>query len=134
MAAQTEKLIDLDQEDPVSSPMNEIELYRYWQDRVKESKLVGEANDKTSKSTTKGDLNPSENLKLARMYNELIHSGKYTEQLMKLEYSYRPAVEDMFNTRDISLDELQSKSSKEIEAAISQLGQTHTESDRKSVV
>lgn len=110
---------------------NETELFKHWQNIVKECKFKIDEQQKRSpkkqpviKSTNsaiKDDLN------FAKMYNELIHSGRYTEDLMKLEFSYRPPVEDMFRTRDASLDELQKKSTKEIEEAISQLGQSHTE-------
>lgn len=111
-----------------SALMDEIELYKYWQDKIKECKILSD-NDKVSRrKTTKVCGQACEDPEFARIYSELIHSGKYTEQLMKIECSYRPAVDDMFRTRDISLEELQTKSSKEIELAISQLGQSHTES------
>lgn len=131
--ATTGKLIELDAE-----PRSEIELSRYWQSLVKESKQIRAYNDQEKKSSriinapSKSDgtlVNPTikNNLKFASMYNDLIHSGKYTERLIKIENSYKPAVEDMFKTRDVSLEELQLKSSREIEMAISQLGQSHTE-------
>lgn len=69
----------------------------------------------------------SERLKFAKMYNEIIHSGKFTQILIDLENSYQPALEEIFKTRDKSLEELQSKNSKVIEEAIKQLGQLHTE-------
>lgn len=135
--AATGKLIELDVE-----PRTEIELSRYWRDLVKECNQIKGYNENQKKSLRimnapsknvagiSGTLvNPAikDNLKFASMYNDLIHSGKYTEKLIKMEYSYKPAVEDMFKTRDISLEELQSRSSREIETAISQLGHSHTE-------
>jgi hypothetical protein len=131
--ATTGNLIEL-----ASEPKTEIELLRYWQDVVKECNQIRCSNDEQKKSLrimngpTKnaGTLINSiikDHLKFASIYSELIHSGKYTEKLIKMEYSYKPAVEDMFKTRDVSLEELQLKSSKEIEMAISQLGHSHTE-------
>lgn len=113
------------------SDMSEAELHRYW------SEIVREVQSKTSKP--KQELSRRTNslvrdkMKLARIYSDLIHSGKYTEKLIELEFSYQPAVEEMFRTRDNSLAELQSRSSKEIEEAISQLGRTHTEASISSL-
>lgn len=110
---------------------SEAELNKYWQDIVKECKAKLEEEQRQGakkqpfiKSTNSAIRN---DLKFAQMYNRLIHSGRFTEELIKLEFSYRPPVEDMFRTRDSSLEDLQTKSTREIEAAISQLGQTHTE-------
>lgn len=112
-------------EDPVR---NETELYRYWQDVMRECKSKSDGKPPNKAPSTKGsNLRIEDKLRFARIYSELIHSGKFTEKLIKLEFSYWPAVEDMFKTRDSSLEELQIKSGNEIEKAISQLGQSHTE-------
>lgn len=98
------------------------ELNRYWQDIVRDCEAKKD-----------GDKKRSDKLMFARIYSDLIHSGKFTEKLIDLEFSYWPAVEDMFRTRDTSLEELQNKSSQEIEKAISQLGQSHTEATISSL-
>jgi len=110
-------------------PKSEAELHRYWQDIVKESKSLSEKRPQSAGS------NPSviDKLRFARKYSDLIHSGKYTERLISMEFSYWPAVEDMFRTRDTSLEELQRRSSREIETALSQLGQSHTEATISSL-
>lgn len=72
-------------------------------------------------------------LKFAKIYSDLIHSGKFTKKLIDLEFSYWPAVEEMFKTRDSSLEDLQTKSTQEIETAISQLGHSHTEATISSL-
>ena len=108
----------------------QAELHRDWQDIVKESKCLfsKDAVNKLNKTQiTKNNPILAEKLKFASMYSDLIHSGKYTEKLIDLEFSYWPAVEDLFKTRDSSLEELQTRTSKEIEEAISQLGHTQTE-------
>lgn len=114
-----------------SSQMSEAELHRYWQDIVREAQSK-KGKPKQELSTRTNSL-IRDKLKLARIYSELIHSGKYTEKLIELESSYRPAVADMFRTRDSSLSELQTRSSKEIEVAIRQLGRTHTEASISSL-
>lgn len=112
---------------------NEAELNRYWQDVAKEcnSKLEPKPTNKTATRLT--SPRTDNKLRFARIYSELIHSGRYTDELIKLEFSYWPAVEDMFKTRDSSLEELQVKSSREIEKAISQLGHSHTEATISSL-
>lgn len=111
-------------------PPNEAELHRYWQDVVKECRTV---KDKREPTIVKSNPLIMDKLKFARIYSDLIHSGKFTEKLIDLEFSYWPAVEDMFKTRDNSLEELQTKSTREIETAISQLGQFHTEATISSL-
>lgn len=117
-------LIDLDTK--CGELKSEAELHRYWQDIVRECKSKNDdKKDKPRISRCSSII--GDKLKFARIYSDLIHSGKYTEKLINLEFSYWPAVDDMFKTRDTSLEELQIRSSKEIEEAISQLGQSHTE-------
>lgn len=111
--------------DTNDSAENEAELYRYWQELLKETKT--KENERLNKATTVPPTVYDKRMKFAQIYNDLIHSGKFTKKLIDLEFSYRPAVEDMFKTRDASLEELQTKSSREIEGAINQLGQSHTE-------
>lgn len=115
---------------PSNHQPNEAELHRYWQDVVRECKSIVD-----NKKPPIAKTNPliRDKLEFARIYNDLIHSGKFTEQLINLEFSYRPALEDMFKTRDKSLEELQTKSTKEIETAISQLGHFHTEATISSL-
>lgn len=109
----------------------EAESHRFWQDIVREIKSQNEENKLTKVARSNSLV--GDKLKFAKIYSDLIHSGKYTEKLINLEFSYWPAVEDMFKTRDTSLEELQNKSSKEIELAISQLGLTHTEATISSL-
>lgn len=110
---------------------NEADLFRVWQSIVKESKSL--PTNSTGNHPLKSQTNPKNNpllkqkLKFARIYSDLIHSGRYTEKLIDLEFSYWPAVEDLVKTRDTSLDDLQARTSKEIEEAIQQLGKTQTE-------
>lgn len=110
---------------------NEAESHRFWQDVVREIKSQNEEN-KLPK-VIRSDSLVRDKLKFAKIYSDLIHSGKFTENLINLEFSYWPAVVDMFKTRDTSLEELQNRSSKEIELAISQLGLNHTEASISSL-
>lgn len=113
-------------DEPQERPKNEAELHRYWQEIVRECKSHN-ADKKKPNQVVRSDSLVRDKLKFARIYSDLIHSGKFTEELINLEFSYWPAVEDMFKTRDTSLEELQTRSGREIESAISQLGQSHTE-------
>lgn len=102
---------------------NEAEIHKFWFDVIKENEG----------KKSKHDSLISDKLKFARMYNKLIHSGNFTERLMNLEISYWPAVEDLLKTRNTSLEDLQVRSSREIEDAVSKLGQTHTEASISSL-
>lgn len=112
-------------------PKCEAELHRYWQEVLRESQTSKDVS--TPKNVVRSSSLVRDKMKFAQIYSDLIHSGKFTEKLIDLEYSYWPAVEDMFKTRDTSLEELQTKSSKEIETAISQLGYSHTEATISSL-
>lgn len=114
----------------LKEPSNETEMHRYWQEVAKTCK--SQIDKKVSPLTRSNSL-VRDKLKFAKIYTELIHSGRFTEKLINLEFSYWPAVEDMFKTRDTSLNELQTRSSREIENAISQLGQSHTEATISSL-
>lgn len=132
-------LVDIHEEPSEEEEPNEAELHRYWQDICKEATSITRApgeHDERSKgkgrvgaaiNITGGAYLSRDKMTLARVYNELIHSGKYTSRLVELEYSYWPAVEEMFKNRDMLLSELEAKSSQEIEEAIQQLGRSHTE-------
>lgn len=109
---------------------SEVELHRYWQEILRESQAP---KDAARPQIVRSSSLVKDKMKFARIYTDLIHSGKFTEKLIDLEYSYWPAVEDMFRTRDTSLNELQTKSSKEIESAIRQLGYSHTEATISSL-
>lgn len=112
-----------DSDGPVGE-LDKTTSYKYWQEVAKECKAI----------VNKKKPPIAENkLKFARIYSDLIHSGRFTEKLINLEFSYWPAVEDMFRTRDKSLEELQTKSTKEIETAIGQLGHFHTEATISSL-
>lgn len=108
----------------IDLPKGEAELNRYWQEILRESQTP---KDVTKSHVVRSSSLVRDKMKFAHIYSDLIHSGKFTEKLIDLEYSYWPAVEDMLKTRDTSLEELQTKSSREIETAISQLGYSHTE-------
>ena len=77
--------------------MDEAELHRYWQDIVKEAKSLDEGK------TNETPLAVIDKLKSAKIYSDLIHSGKFTQEIIDLEFSYRPAVEDMFKTRIVTV-------------------------------
>lgn len=114
-----------------NSQMTEAELHRYWQDVIR---WIQTKDDKSKLEThNKSNSLVRNKLRLAKIYSDLIHSGKFTERLIHLESSYRPAVEEMLKTRDGSLNELQTKSAREIEEAINQLGKTHTEATISSL-
>lgn len=110
--------------DHKDQPKSEAELHRYWQEILRESQTP---KDVSTPHVVRSSSLVRDKMKFAHIYSDLIHSGKFTEKLIDLEYSYWPAVADMFRTRDTSLEELQTKSSQEIETAISQLGYSHTE-------
>lgn len=142
-------------EDPIK---DEIELYKYWQDVIKECKTkneesrlpspapavspqmanfmpatVNNTRNKGQRSNSSSSNLVKDKLQFAQIYSDLIHSGKYTQMVIDLEFSYWPAVEEMFKTRDNSLNELNTRSSQEIEKAISQLGHSHTEATISSL-
>lgn len=109
---------------------SEAELHKIWQDIAKEGAHISlESSDNRLQASKLNRSNPllADKLKFARMFSDLIHSGKYTGRLIELEFSYWPAVEDLLKTRDTSLDSLQAKSTQEIEEAVEQLGKTQTE-------
>lgn len=123
-------MIDENDNEFEDATKREAELHKAWQDIVKEAKSrlsQNETNRLKKSQTIRNNPLVAEKLKLARIYSDLIHSGKYTERLINLEFSYWPAVQDLLNTRDTSLEQLQAKTSKEIEEAIEQLGKTQTE-------
>lgn len=97
----------------------EFELHREWQSLVRECQAIV--------SPINNNNNGSKSIKFSQKYNDLIHSGEYTANLIKLEFSYWPALEDLFITRDGSIEELEQRSGDEIERAIEELGKTQTE-------
>lgn len=75
----------------------------------------------------KSSENCNENNEFYNMYHELIHSGIFTESLMKFENSYSVSVQDLISSRDQSYQELLSKQTIEMEEAIKKIGMTFNE-------
>jgi len=75
----------------------------------------------------------SESNQFYNMYHELIHSGIFTESLMKFENSYSISVRDLISSRDHSYQELLSKQTKEMEDAIRSIGTTVNEENINSL-
>ena len=56
------------------------------------------------------------------MYHQLIHSGVFTESLMKFETSYSDSIRDLIIARDHSYQNLISRQTQEMEEAVQQIG------------
>ncbi|CAG2168735.1 unnamed protein product [Oppiella nova] len=71
--------------------------------------------------------NMNENNEFFNMYYELIHSGVFTESLMKFENSYLIAIQDLISARDQSYNELLTQQTVEMEDAVKSIGTTLSE-------
>lgn len=77
--------------------------------------------------------NSNDSNEFYNMYHELIHSGIFTESLMKFENSYSIAIQDLISSRDHSYKELLLKQTKEMEEAIKKIGTTFNEENINSL-
>ena len=75
----------------------------------------------------KRDNNLNENNHFYDMYHQLIHSGIFTESLMKFENSYSISIRDLISTRDQSYQELLTQQTQEMEDAVKNIGTTFNE-------
>lgn len=107
------------------------DIHKYWQDVLKEIK-ASDKNQKQHQILASIKAN-KDKLRFAKIYSYLTHSGTYTEEIINLELSYQPVVDEMLETRDTSIAERQIKSSKDIEAAVMELGRSHTEATISSL-
>ena len=69
----------------------------------------------------------SESNQFYNMYHQLIHSGVFTESLMKFENSYSISIRDLISTRDQSYHELLTEQTQEMENAVKNIGTTFNE-------
>ncbi|XP_054155101.1 protein C12orf4 homolog [Oppia nitens] len=75
----------------------------------------------------KSDDNINENNKFYDMYYELIHSGVFTESLMKFENTYSIAIQELISIRDQTYNDLLAQQTHEMEEAVKNIGTTLNE-------
>ncbi|CAG2105230.1 unnamed protein product [Medioppia subpectinata] len=71
--------------------------------------------------------NMNESSEFFNMYYELIHSGVFTESLMKFENLYLIAIQDLISARDQSYNDLLTQQTIEMEDAVKNIGTTLSE-------
>lgn len=100
-----------------------ISQWPLWSEGLASPSLTDESHRIDAKYKSVDDrINSEDDLKFCQMYHQLIHSGVFTESLMKFETSYSNSIRDLIKARDHSYADLISRQTQEMEEAVKQIG------------